>query len=177
MNWMQNTKTILIWILYLALCFHVVSFWLASSLMILVALVVQSCETWLRIVLRWKFSANKTERFGYERIEGTITHFSTKSERSYDQNFTLVSLEFEFAYEGKFYKSSNIDFIHHKNSLINPARFQAKDAIRLFSGFEVGQKIFVKIFMGNLKSISVLEIANHSSLDSSKILVNFSKIA
>lgn len=177
MNWLQILKIVLILMLSAAIRLQFISMWLGFSLMIFVAFIVQSRETWLRIVSKWKFSPNKTERFGYERIEATITHFSTKTERSYDQDFTLVSLEYEFEYKARVYTSSNIDFIHHKNSLVNPARFQPKDAVRLFSGFEVGQKIFVNIFMGNLSSIGILEIANHRSLDSRKILVNSAETA
>jgi hypothetical protein len=152
---------------------HIIPLWLGATFMISVALVF----TFLNIVLKWKNSPYKTDRFGYEQIEATITDFSTKTERSYDQEFTLVSLEYEFEYQSKVHKSTNIDFVHHKNSSNNSARFQPQDAIRLFSGFEIGKKIFVKIYMGNLKSISVLEIATQRTLDSSRILVPFTETA
>jgi hypothetical protein len=141
------------------------------ALMLMVALMIRSSEIWMKMVARWKASPNKIDRVGYERIEGTITHFSTKSERAYDQNFTLVSLEFEFEYEGKTYRSSHID-LGHQNSLIKPARFQAKDATRLFSGFEVGQKIFVRIYLGTPKFAHVLENAIFKPQESSETLVH-----
>jgi hypothetical protein len=56
--------------------------------------------------------------------------------------------------------------------MINPARFQEKDAIKLFSGFEVGQKIFVRIYLGTPKFAHILENAIFQPEESSKILVN-----